>query len=114
VDDERDSVLDAELFQQPVQIPPVFDEGVRRRSTVGKLGRITHANEVGSDASPELLHVRNDVAPQITRSRIAVQQHDRITLADVHVGHAQPMDGHVLFLKRERGAHHGIYPPGEK
>jgi hypothetical protein len=90
----------------------MFDEGIGARPTVRNLGRITHADEIGSDAAPELLHVRNDVAPEIGRSRITVQQHDRITLADIHVSHAESVNVDVLFLERERGAYQGGYPPG--
>ena len=53
----------------------------------GDLVRVAHPDQVGGDAPAEVLHVRDDVAPEVGRRRVAVQEEDRVALADVDVGH---------------------------
>ena len=102
----------------------VRGEGVGAALRVGELAGLAHADQVRRDAAAQVLHVRDDVAPQVGRRRVAVQEDDRITFADVDVGHLRPAHGHPLpregVLGRDDvvsggivlGSHPGILTPG--
>jgi len=71
--------------------------------------RVAHADEVGHDAATKPGDVRHDVAPQVRRRRVAVQEDDRRTGPDVDVGHVDAVDVDVLFGERKLGTHrHGV------
>ena len=90
----------ADLFQQFPQVGAVFHEPVRAGAGVVQLLRIALADQVGGDTAPEVGHVRDDVAPEVRRRGVAVQEHDRVTLTDLHVGHPLSVDGGESLVDR--------------
>jgi len=87
VEDKGDPLAHIERLEQAVEEAPVLDETVRAGAALRQLLRITHADQVGRDTAPERLQVWQNVAPEVGRGGITVQQHDGIPLANVHVGH---------------------------
>jgi hypothetical protein len=82
--DERDVVVQAQRVEPGVEIAGVIGEaiGVRRR-----FARLAHADQVGRETASVAADIRNDVAPQIGRRGITVQEDDRVAFAGVHVTH---------------------------
>ena len=87
VDHEHHVLFDPERFEQGIEITGVLGEGVAVRSRVVQLVGVAHADQVRRQAMPEAGHRRHDVAPQVGRGGIAVQEHDRIALTHFGVGH---------------------------
>ena len=77
----------------------------RPRPGVVELLGVAHADEVGGDAAPERRHVGHDVAPEVRRGRVAVQEDDGVAPARLDVGHAlaEHLDGP---LRRRRVRDH--------
>src|SRR5208337_2617638 len=116
VHDERDVALEIEALEERVEMPGMILEAIRasRRRT-----RRAHPDEIRRDASRMRREVRNDVAPEVRRGRIAVQENDRIAAAGVRVGNPgvdelQSFARVRVFLRNLRGnlrvgvAHDGI------
>jgi len=66
----------------------VLDERVSIGARVLQLVGVAHADQVGGDQAAPALQVRHDVAPQVRRRRVAVEEDDGGPLADIHIGHA--------------------------
>ena len=98
--DKGHSLRHADLFQQFPQVGAVFHEPIRIRAGVTQLFRIALADQVGGDTAPEVGHVRDDIAPEVRRRGIAVQEHDRVTLADLDVGHPLSVDSGETLVQR--------------
>lgn len=67
------------------EITGVIDEAILEIRTL----RAAHADQIDRQHPAQRLQLRNDVAPQVAGGRIAVQQQDRIALADFDVVHAR-------------------------
>jgi hypothetical protein len=76
----------------------MLDEPIGAGAAVRQLFGVTHADQVRSDAAAERLQVRDDVAPEIRRGGVAVQQHDRIPVPNFEVGHLAAEDLPPLFF----------------
>src|SRR5439155_17338728 len=74
-----------------------------------------HADEIGRDAAAETGQVRDDVAPQIRRGRVTVEEDNGITATLIDIGHACTVDLDALQGEREIGgdglAHDGSFGP---
>src|SRR6185437_8035447 len=79
---QRDPALESESLKPSVDITRMIYKPV---APVGCLARLTHPDEVGREAAAESAQVRNHVAPEIRRSRVAVQKNDRIAAPAVDV-----------------------------
>jgi len=107
VDDENHFLVERELLEPRVEIAPMIDEPVGAvRSRAG----IAHADVVRRKAATERQQIRNDVAPEIGGCGVAVQKHDRITLADVDVGdvgieHVDSLSVRCCFCRDHVAAH---------
>jgi hypothetical protein len=111
VDDQRDAP-EVERLEPGVEVTDVIDEAI---AAAGRLARAPHADEVGSQTASGVGQLRDDVAPEIGRRRVAVQEHDGIAGPDVDVGHVGVEDVQPPPLepicRREPGRRHGP-PPG--
>ena len=88
VNHEGDVAGHIQPVEQPVQVLAVFHEAVAAGAGFRELLRIAHADEVWRDAPPQSLQVRHHVAPQVRRGGIAVQEHDGVARAGLHIRHA--------------------------
>ena len=88
----------------------MFDEGIRVDGRVIELVGIALTDEVRNDAAGLTRHVGHDVAPQIRRRRVAMQEHDRVPLTDVVVRHLLAGDGQEL-LAQGFDAHRYVLAP---
>lgn len=73
------------------------------QETVGVSRRVPglpHPRQIRRKAAPVLLHVGNDVAPQIGRTRISVQEDDRVTVPFIHIAYLGVEDGRSLARMR--------------
>ncbi len=106
-------VAELQLLQQVVEERRVGGEPVGAPARVGQLVRLAHADQVGGDAPAQPAQVRDDPAPQVGRRRVAVQQHDRVAPAGVHVGHLVAADAHPGAGERvvRGGRHRPILAP---
>src|SRR6266852_791320 len=70
-----------------------------------QLFRVSHANEVRCDAAGLRRHMRHNIAPDIGRRRIAVQEDDRRPVAELRIGH--PLSEYLaeLLLRFFDGEH---------
>ena len=84
VHDQRHGARRDDRVEPGVEIARVVHEPVGAR---GRAARVAHADQIGSQAAAERLDVRDHVAPEIGRGRVAVEEHHRIARAHVHVGH---------------------------
>src|SRR5258706_15620359 len=98
VDDEGDPFMHTECREQGVEVAAVLNKGVRAGAAGRELVGVAHADEVGRDTVPELLEVRDHIAPEIRRRGVAVEEDDRITLAHIDIGHRVPQDLNPLLL----------------
>src|SRR5262249_18280949 len=73
VDAEGDPLVPIQGLEQGVEVAAVLDESIRAGAAVRQLLGVAHADQVGGDAAAYWLKVRQDVAPEIRRSGIAVQ-----------------------------------------
>src|SRR5260221_9717005 len=85
--DQDDVVRHVELFEQPVDETTMLQEAITIRIGAFQLFRVSHANEVRRDAAGLRRYMRHDIAPDIGRSRIAVQEDDRRPAAELRIGH---------------------------
>jgi hypothetical protein len=108
--DEGDLARDAQRGEERFEIAPVLDQGVRIRSAAGQLLGVAHADQVGRDAPAARLEVRHDVAPQIGRGRVAVQEDDRVAPPGLDVGHRPVQHGAEPLLVGHDLADH-LFPP---
>lgn len=99
--DKGDSLVDVEIFEQCIQVPPVLDEGIRAGTAGGQLLRVAHADEIGSNTASQFLQVRNHIPPEVGRRGIAMQEHDWVTGAYLDISHALSQDVHTLLVKRK-------------
>ena len=88
VHDPDDVRRDAEGGEGAVEVLAVLDESVPSRPGVVELLGVAHADEVEGDAARQRCHARHDVAPEIGRGRVAVQEDDGVAPARLDVGHA--------------------------
>jgi hypothetical protein len=65
----------------------MLSEGVRGWATLRELVRVAHPNQIRRDTPANVLQVRDDIAPDIGRGWIAVQQDDRVANATLDVRH---------------------------
>ncbi len=82
-----DALLDAEQVKECIQVAAVLDEGVGVRAAVGQLLRIAHADEIRRDTAAQSFQVRNDIAPEVGRGGIAMQEDNRIAASYLDVRH---------------------------
>ena len=80
VEDQRD-VRQRQRIEPGVEVARVIDESIVDCG----LTRLAHADQVGSETAPFSLEARDDVAPEIGRRRIAVQEDDRLARAGLTV-----------------------------
>ena len=98
-----------EHFQQGIQIPPMFNKGVRSGTTVGQLRRITHADEVRGDYPTQRFGRGHNVAPEVRGGRVAVQKDNWITASRLYIGHLQSQNLLMFFLIRKCCAHQNFH-----
>ena len=87
VDDERQPIQPQGL-DEPVDIARVVHEAVFDVWLVGA----PEADEVGRDGPAERRQVGQDVAPQVARGRLPVEEEDRLSRAHLHVVHPGALD----------------------
>ncbi len=78
-------VAQAQFLDERVEVagvlePPVFDP---------RLVRAPVTDQIGGDAAAERREMRNDVAPDVGRGRITVQQEDRVPRTRLDIVHAR-------------------------
>ena len=82
-----DSLVDAELVKECIQVATMLYESVRVRAAVGQLVRVAHAYEVRRDTAAQSFQVRNNIAPEVGRGRVAVQKDDGIAVSYLCIRH---------------------------
>src|SRR4051794_18266368 len=92
-----------EADEEGVEVTPMLVERVTVRARVTQLVGVAHADEIGSHAPPEALQMGDDVAPEVTRRRVAVEEQDRPPAGmaaggGVDVGHVPFEDRGELLL----------------
>ena len=93
MDDERD-VAQVEGLDECVEIAFVILVRVREVRLVG----LPHPDQVDRDRAVAVGHEGDDVAPQVGRCRIPVEEENRLALALVDVVHARAQDLYVTGL----------------
>ena len=99
VDDQGDVVGDATGREQPVKVPPVFDEAIAPGSGIIELVRVSHADQVRCDDASESFGVGHDVPPEKGGGGVAVKEQDGVAFSLINAGHglAQHCDA-LLFV----------------
>jgi hypothetical protein len=82
--DEDDRSRGHDLVKPSVYITDVV---VKTAGSGRRIARASHADQIGREASAGILHVRNDIPPQVGRRRISMQKYDRRTMACIHKAH---------------------------
>ncbi len=77
VDDEHDVLAQIEGLEQAVEILPMMDEAVGAGADFVELVGVALADQIRGDAAAPTGQVGDDVAPQVGRGRVAVEEHDR-------------------------------------
>jgi hypothetical protein len=106
MDDQGDTLAHIQGLEQGVEVTAVLDEPVRAGPAVRQLVGVTHADQIGGDAAAEWPQVRDDVAPEIRRGGIPVQQHDGVTVSHLRVRHLPAEDPSPLLLVRKSRRDH--------
>jgi hypothetical protein len=99
VHDERDVCGQAEGVEPGVEVVGVVGEAV-----AGRGAGPAHADKIWGQAAAQVGDVRDDVAPQVRRGRVAVQEDYRVALAGfdvVHLGVEHASQGHGLSFRSE-------------
>src|SRR5579862_3749928 len=78
----------------------MLDVGVGIGAATWQLRRITHANEVRSDTASKAFQRGDDVAPEVGRGRVAMQEDNGVASAHLYIGHLESK--HLLKLFRIR------------
>jgi hypothetical protein len=73
--------LQSQRLDEAVDIPDMVNESILEVGLVG----LSHADEIDRDAPRVGLEVRHDVAPEIRRRGVPVQEQDRVAGARLHV-----------------------------
>jgi hypothetical protein len=97
---EGDTVTQVECVEELVEVSAVFDEGVRIGAGLVQLVGGAHADQIGGDAPSLVCDMRDDVAPQVRRGRVAVQEDDRVAVAALVERHWLAGDDVVLLPER--------------
>src|SRR5579872_3528083 len=84
VNHQRDAPVECERIEPCIEMLRVIDEAILARRG---FSRVAHADKIRRETSRAIAEMRNDVAPQIRRGRIAVQEDDRIAGAYVDIRH---------------------------
>src|SRR5262249_60599835 len=98
-----------------VEIPRVIHETI---ASAGRLAGPAHADEIGRQAPTQARQVRNHVAPEVRRRRIAVEEDDRRADPDLYVRHEAVEDRDtppLVEVRRRDRVRHGadiISTPG--
>src|SRR5262249_22070227 len=106
VEDKGDALANAQSLKQRFEVATMLDEPIRAGPAVGKLVGIPHSDQVRRNAAAQRLQIRYDVAPQVRRGGVAVQQYDGVALSDLHVRHlAIEYAPPLLLVGKCRGNH---------
>src|SRR5260370_5700399 len=91
-----------------IEITRVIDEAI---GVIGRLPRATHAHQVRSQATASPLKVRNNIAPQVGRRGVTVQEDNWITCPGIDISHVCIEDRHsspfIGVSSRDRACAHG-------
>src|SRR5262249_43922551 len=82
MDDQHHVPGQSQGLEPRVEIPRLINESIR---PCRRRPRLSHAHHVRGQTSSEARDVRDDVAPQVGRRRIAVQKHDGIAAAGIYI-----------------------------
>ena len=85
---EHDVAVEVQSDEEGVQIAAMFQKRVAVRPASLELLGVAHPDQVRRYAPGLSLDVGNDVAPQVGRGRVAVQEDDRVAAPDVDVRHS--------------------------
>src|SRR5260370_14022053 len=106
---EHDLVRRVELFEQPIDETAMLQKAIPIRIGAFQLFRVSHANEVRRDAAGLRRDMRHNIAPDIGRRRIAVQEDDRRPVPELRIGH--PLSEYLAeLLWRFFDGEHGSDP----
>jgi hypothetical protein len=111
MDDQRHPLVHAQSCEQCVQVAAVLNEAIRSRAAVGQLLRVAHADQIGRKTASQFLEVGDDVAPEIGRRGVAMQEHNGVTGARLDIGRFAPQDVHTLLLIAKCCPHHDDIRP---
>src|SRR5215831_18878488 len=103
--DDQYCVAQLHRVEPRVEVSCVVNEAIgigRRRAG------LTHSDEVGSKTSTKITHMRNDVAPEIGRRWVPVQENDGITFSHIYITHFAIENGNTLSLMWVGGLHFGV------
>ena len=81
---QRNVPVKVESLEPGVKIAGVVHEPI---SANGRRPGAPHGYQVGGKAPSQAAHMRYDIAPEISGGRVAVQEDDRVSLADGRVAH---------------------------
>jgi hypothetical protein len=77
----------------------MLDKAIPLRPWILELVAIAHADQIRGQATALALHMRHDIAPEIGRGRVAVQEDDRAPLAQLDIGHPLALDLDELLFR---------------
>jgi hypothetical protein len=109
VDDQGDALAHIQRLEQRAEITAVLDEPIGTRPALRQLVGVAHTDQIGSDATAQRFQMRQHVAPQVRRGRIAVQEDDGIPSSRLHVRHLTAEHLASLLFVRKCGRYHDCF-----
>lgn len=82
--DEGDASGQIHRFEPGIEITGMIDKTI---SLCRGFSGLPHADEVGRKAASVATQIRNDVAPEIGRSRVAVEKYNRLATSYIDVAY---------------------------
>ena len=99
MDDEGDVVAQVQLIEQPIEVLTMFNERVRPWASVVELVGVALADQIRCDTTSLARNVGDNVAPQVGRCWIAMQEDHWVAGTDIVVRHLFAVNGLVLLAQ---------------
>src|SRR5262245_18545166 len=86
---DREVARKAQGLEPGIQMLRVIHKTIASRS---RLAGLTHAAQIGGEASAKSRHIRDDVPPHVVPRRVAMEKDDGISLSDIDIAHLRRED----------------------
>ena len=100
MNNEGNMVAEFKSIKKPIEIMAMMDKALRIRTGGIQFVRVTHAYEVGSNASSFFGYMWDNVSPQIGGSGIPMKENNRTTLTSLMEGYLFAIYFNEFFAQR--------------